>query len=123
MTPFIREMTAGVDPFLHFQIDGLRQQTLRPLPKNLRERISIAGGWNGEAVADRLVHGGVLLARVGRLGLLAQPSVHRLFHAVIHNFRLYFLCSRIAAMRLSILLRHLLFGFCSAVMEERCTWV
>src|SRR5437870_7844591 len=95
MASVIHQMLAGGDPLAHFEIDGLREQPLSPIVKNLRQHIATAGRWKWEGVGDRLVHGGVLLARVGRLGVVQQPNVHRLFHAVIHKFWLYPVLNRI----------------------------
>ena len=45
--------------------------------------------WKRIRMAATVCHGGVLLARVGSWGCLTTPRVRRLFHSVIHNFRLY----------------------------------
>jgi hypothetical protein len=66
MAGVIEQMLAGVEVVLDFDVDGLREQPPSSVVKSLRQHILTAGRWKHERVGDRLVHGGVLLARMGR---------------------------------------------------------
>src|SRR5262249_28534178 len=67
-----------VDPVGNFGFDGLGEQVLGALAEDVGEDILGLGQWHDPHIDCRLIHGGVLLCRVGTLVTFDTPRVRRL---------------------------------------------
>src|SRR5262249_55300024 len=75
----IEAVAVLVDPVGDFGLDGLSQELLRSLAKDLRKDIFGLGQWHEANIGGRKTHGGVLLCRGGTLVDLDTPRVRRPF--------------------------------------------
>lgn len=65
------QMRTGIDELGHLDLDRVREQSLGAVAQDAAQHITRGGGgWKRERLGGRFVgHGGVLLARVGRVGV------------------------------------------------------
>ncbi len=75
----IAAVLVPVHPVADFGLDGLGQQSSSALAEDVRQDIGGLGQWHDPNFVARLLHGGVLLCRVGTLVDSDTPRVRRLF--------------------------------------------
>src|SRR5262249_36962826 len=93
----IEAVAVLVDPVGDFGLDGLSQELLRSLAKDLRKDIFGLGQWHEANIGGRKTHGGVLLCRGGTWVDLDTPRVRCPFstrypqHSIIPPVVRYFI--------------------------------
>ena len=83
----IRQVAVARDPRRRFGFDRLNKQVTSSTSQDVGQGIVArqAAGWKRKRFGGNVLHGGVLLARVGDIGCCDSPRVRRLSRAVIHR--------------------------------------
>jgi len=74
----IAAVLVTVDPVGNFGLNGLGEQLLGAQAEDVGEDILGRGQWHDPNLTGRMIHGGVLLCRVGTLVTFDTPRVRRL---------------------------------------------